>query len=262
MSKKTFQLILTLTSIFVVLLLVVFVFLLKGILFDTKIPETSLSSNSAIESSEQTNSSQVESSEEPKETVLLDEYKDYYEQNNDMVGWIKVPNTRVNYPVVYREGDVTEFYYLRRNFKRVDDIYGIPFVDGHTKFPTNNILIYGHETDNGTQFHDLNKYKSKDFWSKNKVFTYDTLYEKGEYEIFSVFQDRVYYQHENVFKFYKFYGSENEEEFMNYVKNVKAKSMYDTGITPSFGDELITLVLCDYYITDGRFVLVARKIKK
>lgn len=200
--------------------------------------------------------------EENKEPQMLDYLKKYYDENPDLVGWIRLKDTRVNYPVVYVKGD-EEFYYLRRNFKKKRDIYGVPFVDGRVDYSTtDNILIHGHETDNGTQFHDFNRYKDLDFYKNHKTFEFDSLYEADQYEVFAVFQDQVYYPTDNVFKYYYFFGSKDKADFDYYISNVKAKSLYDTGITPEYGDKLITISLCDYYVNDGRFVVVARKVSK
>lgn len=273
MSKKTFNLILSSALALMIVLVGVLAFLMKDLFLPQEVPATS-----ALETvetmKEETKASEEVPSDPTEANGMLSEYKDYYDQNNDMVGWIRLANTRVNYPVVYREGDGNkdingngrldneDFYYLRKNFKRQKDIYGIPFVDGRNKLDSNNLIIWGHETDNGTQFHDLNKYRSKEGWAENKVISYDTLKNKADYEVFAAFKDRVYYKNEKAFKFYNYLGSNSKEEFNDYVKNVKEKTAYDTGITPEFGDDLITLVLCDYSIDDGRFVVVARKIKK
>lgn len=279
MSKKTFNLILSSALALMIVLVAVLAFLMKDLFLPQEVPATT--AETSIESTqEETKATEkgTEIASDPTEANgMLSEYKAYYDQNNDMVGWIRLANSRVNYPVVYREGDGStdingngrldneDFYYLRKNFKRQKDIYGIPFVDGRNKLDSNNLIIWGHETDNGTQFHDLNRFRKKegkDGWEGNKIISYDTLTEKAEYEVFAAFKDRVYLKTDKVFKFYNFLGSNNKEEFNDYIKNVKERADYETGITPEFGDQLITLVLCDYSIDDGRYVIVARKIKK
>ena len=75
----------------------------------------------------------------------------------------------------------------------------------------------------------------------------------------SVFYDRIYYSHEDVFKFYKFVDAENEADFDYAVSQLKKKALYDTGVTAEYGDKLITLVTCAYHVDNGRFVIVARR---
>ena len=75
----------------------------------------------------------------------------------------------------------------------------------------------------------------------------------------AAFYDRVYYQSETCFKFYQFIDAADEEEFHNAIANYCQKQLYDTGITASYGDQLITLVTCAYHVENGRFVVVARK---
>lgn len=76
-----------------------------------------------------------------------------------------------------------------------------------------------------------------------------------------MFLSKIYNQDEDVFKFYKFYDAKTEEEFNEFVKNIKEKELYETGVTPTYGDELITLSTCEYSQENGRIVVVARKIR-
>lgn len=255
MSKKTFNIILTT----VIILIVLMITLLIAFFYTQESEILPEDKTLSVEQNNDNNTDDIDGNKS-KNGEILDYLKPFYEMNKDLVGFIKLDGTRVQYPVVYIKGDVNDFYYLRRNFYKQADIYGVPFVDGHVDLDSNNILIHGHETDNGTQFHDFGKYRDKEFYEKNKTFTYDTLYEKGTYEIVAVFNDRVYYPSEHVFKYYNFFGSNNEKEFDDYVKNIKAKALYDTGVTPKFGDKLLTLSMCSYHTEDGRFVVVARKV--
>ena len=113
---------------------------------------------------------------------------------------------------------------------------------------------------NGEMFTDLIKYQSKDYYINHPKIRFTTANEDVEYEIFSVFKSRVYYKSEtNVFRYYNFINAENEEEYNEFVKNAKASSIYDTGITANYGDDLITLITCSYHVDDGRFVVIGRK---
>lgn len=87
------------------------------------------------------------------------------------------------------------------------------------------------------------------------------MYEKREYELISVFYSQIYYKHQDVFKYYKFFQANTQEEFDNWYNNIKSMSIYDTGVTAQFGDEFITLSCCAYHVEDGRFVVVGKRIK-
>ena len=87
---------------------------------------------------------------------------------------------------------------------------------------------------------------------------FDTLSEYHTYEIFAVFQTEA--NHVGSFNYHLFDDAANEEEFNAFVSKCKEISYYDTGITPQFGDKLITLSTCDRSIEDGRLVVVARRV--
>ena len=199
---------------------------------------------------------------EPEEVplVMLDWMKEWYERNNAMAGWLRIEGTKIDYPVIHTPEDHDK--YLRKDIDDNFSMDGTLFIDGQCSIlpESDNIVIYGHNMKKGTMFHDLMKYAKKDFWQEHPIIEYTTLYEEREYEIIAAFYDRVYYTHENVFKFYQFIDYETEEEFANAVENYKAKAEYDTGVEPVFGDRLLTLVTCSYHEENGRFVVVARQI--
>ncbi len=191
----------------------------------------------------------------------LEEMEKLYQENNDLVGWIKIDGTKIDYPVVYTKG---EDYYLRRDFYKNNYEAGTLMVD---KFNTvtprdTNLIIHGHNMNDGTMFHDLLNYKNEAYYQQHKKITYYTLEEKQEYEIMAVFLSRVYRVKDQVFKYYKFYNATNESEYKYYIDNVKRLSLYDTGITSCFNNELLTLSTCEYSQANGRLVVVARKVSE
>ena len=100
----------------------------------------------------------------------------------------------------------------------------------------------------------------KAFMTLIKNIMYDTLYDKGEYEIVSAFTTKV--GASNEFKYYDYADIESEERFNEYVTQAKSRSFYDTGVNTVYGDSLITLSTCAYHTSNERFVVIARKNKK
>ena len=196
---------------------------------------------------------------EAPEPEMLPYMEKLYKKNPDLVGYIKIDGTRIDGPVLFTAG---EDYYLYRGFDKKDNINGCFYVDKHNKVDPRdtNLLIHGHNMDDGTMFHDLLEYNSEEFYKTHKRIRFDSLYEAAEYEIVSVFISQVYNKTDDVFKYYKFYDAKNEKEFNEFVKNIKELALYDTGVTAQYGDELITLSTCEYTREDGRMVVVARKI--
>ena len=197
--------------------------------------------------------------EELPEPEILPQYKEPHEQNPDMAGWIEIEGTELSYPVMYTPDDVE--YYLKRAFDKTDSAAGTPFIgyDCSLEPRSDNLLLYGHHMKDGTMFTTILSYKDKSFWEEHPVIRFDTLYEIGNYEVMAAF-----YVTANVgnghFEFYNFTNAGSAEEFTTFVDTSKEQSLYDTGITAEYGDDLITLSTCSYHSENGRFVVVARKI--
>lgn len=189
--------------------------------------------------------------------TILPQYAQLYQQNPDMVGWIKIEGTAIDYPVMHTPADPEK--YLHVNFEGAYSYPGVPFVDAACTMDSDNLLIYGHNMPNGTMFRSLMQYQQKNFWQNHPTIVFNTLYEEQEYEVLAAFYDRVYYKTEDVFKFYQFIDPETEEEFDEGIAQFKEKALYDTGVTAEYGDRLITLVTCAYHTDHGRFVVVARR---
>ena len=175
-----------------------------------------------------------------------------------MVAWIEIEGTNINYPVMQTDNND---YYVKHNHKGEETKRGAIFLDKDFDWsiPSSNLLVYGHNND-GTMFSELLNYKSEEFYKQHPTIKFTTEQEDVEYEIIAVFLSRVYYKSEkNVFRYYYFVNAKNEEEYNNYVENAKEASLYDTGKTAKYGEQLLTLSTCEYSQEDGRFVVVARK---
>jgi sortase B len=205
----------------------------------------------------------------PSPFVMLPQMKELYDKNSDLAGWIKIEGAEgdekpvIDYPVMYTPND-GEFYLYKTFEKKQDPTKkGNLFIDKNCTIDprSTNLIIHGHNMKNGTMFHNLIEYKKEDFYKEHPAFSYTTLYEEQEYQIVSVFLSRVYKKSDDVFKFYQFYNAETKEEFDYFVKNIKEMELYETGVTPEFGDELITLTTCEYSQSEGRIVVVGRRVK-
>ena len=169
-------------------------------------------------------------------------------------------DTNINYPVMQTVDNPN--YYLKRGFDKEYSSYGCPYVqeDCDVLKPSDNVVIYGHHMNNGSMFADLEKFKDKDFWQEHKTIAFNTLTEKNEYEILAVFKTVVYTDSPEAFKYYRFTDAQSPEEFDAYIDKCKELSLYDTGVSAEYGDKLITLSTCEYSRTNGRLVVVAKKV--
>lgn len=194
----------------------------------------------------------------PNET---DKFRALLEINGDIKGWIKINNTRVNYPVLKSSEDDPE-YYLYRNYKKESTKYGSIFIDSNSKEGTDskNIIIHGHHMNDGSMFSDILKYKNIDFYKSTPTFTFDTIYENAEWKVFSVFSTNTLEQHGPIFNYLR--GSfKDEEDFMSFVKEIKDRSLINTSVDVKADDRLVTLSTCSYEFKDFRTVVVARKVR-
>lgn len=194
---------------------------------------------------------------DPDPDYILPELQELYAQNNDLVGWISIPDTKVDYPVVQTPGNAN--YYLYRNFEGKDSKWGCIYVreacDVFT--PSDNVVLYGHHMEDGSMFGALEKYRKKDFWEEHQYITFDTLYERHTYQIIAVFKTTA---NEGGFSYHTFNNAANEEEFNAFMKKVHSLEYYSTGLTAEYGDMLLTLSTCEYTQDNGRFVVLAKRI--
>lgn len=193
--------------------------------------------------------------------VMLRRFERLYEENHDLVAWLSIEGTEIDYPVMQCGDDE---YYLNHSFYRKESKYGCLYVreraDVHT--PGTNFIIYGHNMKDGAMFGNLELYQKESFFLEHPAISFDTLYEERSYEILAVFRSQVYRQDENVFKYYQFYEADTPEEFASFYQNIKSLSLYDTGVTAEFGDTFLTLSTCAYHVEDGRFVVVAKRVER
>ena len=184
-------------------------------------------------------------------------FESLFSENSDMVGWIFIEGTGVNYPVMQTKNSPN--YYLKRNFKRAYSDLGVPYVQENCDLATSdNIIIYGHHIMGGKMFGSLDKFTSKSFYEKHKIIQFNTLTEQSQYQIIAVFKTIAYSA--SGFRYYDFVNAEDEADFNAYVSRCKELSLYDTGVTAEYGDKLLTLSTCKRFAENGRLVVVAKKI--
>lgn len=202
---------------------------------------------------------------------ILDKYVDLYAENNDLVGWIKIDDTPIDYPVM--QVDDNE-YYLHRNFYKEDAFAGSIFVDFHDKLTAehmpNNTILFGHNMNNGSYFGKLTnylpmRYGSIDFYLTHPTITFDTIYGEGTYKVFAGIFTNVNEKDGYVYNYHHKWKFRNELEFMDFMGNVMDRSTFYTTVDVEYGDQILTLSTCYWPMgeqIDCRFVLFARKVRE
>ena len=209
------------------------------------------------------NTSEISVSADDPDNGILPEYRELHEINPDMVGWLKIDGTNIDYPVV--RCDDAE-YYLSHDFYKKEDKNGTPFVKSFADVdsPGDNFVIYAHNMKNGTMFGNLDDYENENFAKEHSIIEFDSLYEKRHYKVISVFRSEVFSEKENnddKFKYYEYYNAESPEDFAYFYGNIMHLSSYKSDVKASYGDRFITLSTCAYHTDNGRFVVVAKEIR-
>ncbi len=232
---------------------------------------TSVVSDSDSDSSEPLPSQEIPSTSEAEattESVPQDEpepitnpYAEAFLSNTDMHAWLKIPGTKIDYPVMWTPDD--EERYLYKDFDGKHSKNGSLILDTDSCLDplTTNLIIHGHNMKSGAMFGNLTDYEKEDYYLEHPQITLYTETCERNYEVIAVFRSQVYKKSDRVFKFYKFFQADTEEEFDDFYNNIKELSLYDTGVSASFGDRFLTLSTCVYHVTNGRFVVVAKEVE-
>ena len=178
-------------------------------------------------------------------------------RNPDFVGWIKIEGTNLSFPVMYSP-DRPDFY-LRHDFSQEYSNYGTPYLDEDCTLTagaqSNDLALYGPNTQTGTICVCLTDYKEPSMYGEHPTVRLDTLYGGGDYEVYAAFAIDVV--QDTSFPYNTFLDMD-EATFNEFVAETKRRSDVDSGITPSYGDQLLTLSTCEYSSANGRYVVCAR----
>lgn len=196
---------------------------------------------------------------EPTAPVILPEYSQLYLENPDLVGWIQIPDTVLNYPVMQTPNDPD--FYLKHDFDKEYSDWGCIYVEEECDVftPSDNVTIYGHHMYDGSMFTVLTRYSSRAFLEEHPYIIFNTLLERRTYEIIAVFTTTA--SEGEGFRYNIFVDAGNKEEFEEYIRQCRNLSLYRINATVEYGDKLITLSTCEYSQTNGRFVVVAKLIE-
>ena len=194
------------------------------------------------------------------EDRILPELKEIYALNHDLVGWLYIEDTNIDYPVVQAEDGK---FYLNHDFYGRSNANGQIILedkcDPYT--PSYNLVISGHHMNSGAMFGRLGRYKDRDYWESHKIVEFDTLMARKRYVIFGAFYSADYNENEKGFRYSA--DIQYKLDADRWLQEIRNNQIYETGVDAEFGDEFITLTTCDHSRRyDGRFVVVARRIRE
>ena len=206
---------------------------------------------------------QTKDENKTKQLQILPEYEQIYAENPDLVGWLEIEDTEINYPVLQSDTEEDSQFYLTHSFAKKKDKNGSLFMDYRNDFVNRdtNIIIYGHNMKNGSMFGSLKNYLEKGYLEKHSKVRFDTIYEHGTYEVIDAFLSEVSYQDEYTFRYYNFLNARTEAEFEAFSVNVMQMDALKKGtLDAKYGDQLLTLSTCSSYTEEGRMFIIAKKV--
>lgn len=189
--------------------------------------------------------------------TISSSFRDLLMINNDVVGWISISGTHIDYPVLL--GDDNDFYLKRDIYKNETRAASI-FMDYRNNVinMNKNTILYGHNLDDDTMFSELSKYVDHkvryEFIKENNIIVFNSIYEDMRFEIFSAYVEEVQgFQYlQTSFK--------TDEDFLDYVDTVTKMSLITTNVKVSADDKILTLSTCNHWFLDSRTVIHARLI--
>lgn len=213
----------------------------------------------------------------PNNTGMDRSYENLIKRNDDVVGWLRINNTQVNYPLLIDPGDITpgmgygneyiEYneYYLHHNIDRQYLFEGNIYMDCRNNFgaveglQSENIVIYGHNMLNGSQFGNLRLYKDTSYYWSNPFVYLDSIYKSYEYVIvsFCITSGNA----DTDFRYWDMEELDTQEDFDYYVNRIKRDQLLDTGVDIRYGDKLLTLSTCHADEDNTRFIILARRLR-
>ena len=189
--------------------------------------------------------------------TLMDNY------NADTRGWIYIPDTDVDYPIVQSDDNA---YYLDRGFDHEEFRAGAIFMDFRDDFGFNedlqseNIILYGHNMANNSMFGSLRRYRQDlDFYKESPFIEVDSLFHHYTYVIFALpITDG---SSGATWRYWDLEELNTKEEFDAYVETARQKSLVDIPVDAKFGDKILTLSTCYSDEDDSRFLVIARRVR-
>lgn len=190
-------------------------------------------------------------------------FESLMKQNKEIKAWMKIEGTNINNPVYQTNNND---YYVEHDMNRQSSRYGALFIDKDANIGkeknSQNVVVYGHHMKDGTMFGPLKKYTDINFYKEHPIIDFTTLYREGQYKVFAVFITNTIESHDNgqIFN-YRNHSFSSEENFLNFIDDVKKRSIINTGVDVLGDDEIITLSTCTYEFEEARLVVMARRVR-
>lgn len=195
----------------------------------------------------------------------------YYKGISDkVVGFIELEGCDIYQPVVQDPEDTTNTYYLTHTYYDEQNKGGAIFMDYRCTvsedYVSPNLVLYGHNQEDGTMFGNLKNYKQDlEFYAANPTVTLRTEYETGIYLIYAYFVTNALEKQDSngeVFHYHDYIEALNDEATFDwYMGEVQSRNQIISPVKAEFGDKLLVLSTCSNEFSNSRFVVFARKLR-
>lgn len=194
----------------------------------------------------------VELSNQSSETITYYQthsVSDLLSMNNDCFGWLSIAGTNISYPVMHTPNNPQK--YLNKNFYGEYSQSGVPFLDSRCNSDSTNLIVYGHNMNNGTTFADLCNYTDYSYFTQHPIVVLETQSGVSAYTVFAVMKAK------SDDDWYRFITADTKRDYDSKIDYAKTHSLYDTRITPEYSKQLITLSTCYGGNSDNRILVLA-----
>lgn len=221
------------------------------------------------------NDASFEVSTEEETYTMLPGAANLLELSPNVTGYISIPDTVVDYPLMQNKDDTEgEEYFLGHDFYGNSSNLGSIYLDFRCNFDvvgkdgklsepnSDNLIVYGHNMRDGSMFGSLRKYAEQDgYYEKNPLIEINSNYRKYTYKIYGYFIADAVDTTDTRFEYWNYINFQSEDEFYGYVNEIKRRSLILTDIDVKYGDKLLTLSTCNNTISNGRLVVCARMLR-
>lgn len=199
----------------------------------------------------QSSLSQTSVDTKPQKSVHKRTLSVLLKQNNDCIGWLHIPGTNVDYPVMHTPEQPQ--FYLKKNFYGRSSQSGVPFLDGRCSLESEHLILYGHNMRNGTMFGSLRKYTSQAYLKNHSIIELETESGCAPYRIFAIVvgtkQD----------DWYRFIHIRSQTAYEKQIEEIKNRALYEIDFMPEYGQQLLTLSTCYGSDQSARLLVIAAK---
>lgn len=173
----------------------------------------------------------------------------------DLVGYLTVEGTSIDYPVMRDRTDSSgSYYYLHHNYMGEQDRAGCPFIRSSADMDADLLEVFAHNNSDGTMFADLVRFEDEEFFEQHGQIIFDTESERRVYEVIAVIDVEVPSDAFTYFGWSNFDDTGSEEEFLRQIHEASAVDCVQDFIT---GRQYLLLVTCEYTHVNGRRAVIA-----